>query len=60
MFGAQRLGPGFPPRFGYLLGQWVAADLGRTRSLRELAELKGPPLRAEIERSLQRMADCTM
>lgn len=59
LFSFQRLGPGIPPRAGYLIGQWVAADLGKTRSLRELAEMNGEPLRAEIEASLRRMAECS-
>ena len=58
LFSFQRLGPGIPPRAGYLIGQWVAADLGKTRNLKELAEMNGEPLRAEIEASLRRMADC--
>jgi hypothetical protein len=58
LFSFERLGPGMPPRFGYLLGDWVAADLGRTRSLEDLADLKGPSLRTEIEASLRRMAVC--
>lgn len=59
LFSFQRLGPGIPPRAGYLIGQWVAADLGKSRSLKELAELDGQPLRAEVEASLRRMADCS-
>ena len=58
LFSFQRLGSGVPPRAGYLIGQWVAADLGKTRSLKELAKMDGEPLRAEIEASLRRMADC--
>lgn len=58
LFSFKRLAPGLSPRFGYLVGEWVAADLGRTRSLAELAALKGPGLRAEIERSLRSMAIC--
>lgn len=58
LFSFKRLGPGMPPRFGYLLGQWIAADLGKTRTLKQLAELKGPALRSEIEASLRGMADC--
>jgi hypothetical protein len=58
LFSFQRLGPGVPPRAGYLIGQWVAADLGKTRSLKQLADMNGEALRAEIESSLRRMADC--
>ena len=58
LFSSGRLSPELPPRFGYLIGLWVAADLGRTRSLTELAEWDGPTLRAAIDGSLRSMADC--
>lgn len=59
LFSFRRLGPNLPPRFGYYVGQLVAEDLGRNRSLPELAKMTGKPLRAEIEASLKRMAgDC--
>lgn len=57
-FSNGRLNDRLPPRFGYLVGAWVAADLGRTRSLPELAALDGKPLRAAIEASLRSMARC--
>ncbi|WP_228242395.1 hypothetical protein [Porphyrobacter sp. GA68] len=59
LFSGARLSSNLPPRFGYLVGLWVAADLGSTRSLNALAEWNGPELRAAIERSLGNMADCT-
>lgn len=52
--GAKRLG--WPPRSGYYVGYLVAQDLGRRRSLSELAHMQGPALRAEIGRSLERLA----
>jgi hypothetical protein len=47
---------GLPWRSGYYLGFLVAQDLGRTRSLRELAAMRGPQLEAEIGRALARLA----
>lgn len=58
LFSSGRLSPNLPPRFGYLVGLWVAADLGRTRSLTELAEWDGPTLRVAIEASLRDMEQC--
>jgi hypothetical protein len=58
MGGGKGLAPGLPPRFGYYVGLLVAHDLGKTRSLKELAEMNGEPLRAEIEASLKQMAEC--
>jgi hypothetical protein len=51
---AKRLG--WPPRAGYYVGYLVARDLGRRRSLAALAHMQGPALRAEIGRSLERLA----
>lgn len=59
MGGGEGLAPGLPVRFGYYVGLLVAQDLGKTRSLKELAEMNGEPLRTEIEASLKRMADCS-
>ena len=50
---------GLPLRFGYLVGLWVAEDLGKGRSLAEMARWKGDDLRNRIAASLDRMADCT-
>lgn len=46
---------GLPWRSGYYAGFLVAQDLGRTRSLRELAALRGAPLEAEIRQALKRL-----
>ena len=50
---------GLPLRFGYLVGLWVAEDLGRGHSLAEMARWNGEDLRDRIAASLDRMADCT-
>ena len=47
-----------PARYGYLVGLWVAEDLGEGRSLAEMAEWNGPELRERIGASLEAMADC--
>jgi hypothetical protein len=47
---------GWPPRSGYYVGYLVAQDLGRRRSLSQLAHMQGPALRAEIGRALERLA----
>ena len=51
-------GGAFPPRYGYYVGYLVAQDLGRTRSLKQLAALKASEVRPLVEASLRRMADC--
>lgn len=53
-----RLAPGLPPRFGYLVGLWIAQDLGRSASVAEMAQWQGPELRDRIAASLDGMADC--
>ena len=50
---------GLPLRFGYLVGLWVAEDLGRGHSLADMARWNGDDLRNRIAASLDRMADCT-
>lgn len=51
-------GGAFPPRYGYYVGYLVAQDLGRTRSLKQLAALKAAEVKPLIEASLHSMADC--
>ncbi len=46
---------GLPPRGGYLVGLLVAEQLGATHTLRELALLKGPELRAAIASGARRL-----
>lgn len=48
----------FPPRYGYYVGYLVAQDLGRTRTLKQLAALKAADVRPLVEESLRKMADC--
>lgn len=59
MFSSGRLAPGLPPRFGYLVGLWVAQELGRDATLAQMAEWDGPDLRARIGKALAGMADCS-
>jgi len=47
---------GLPPRGGYLVGFLVAAQLGQTRDLRQLAALTGEPLHAAIVAAVQSFA----
>ncbi len=47
-----------PARYGYLVGAWVAEDLGRGHSLQELNQMTGPDLRTAIETSLRSMTNC--
>jgi hypothetical protein len=54
---ARRLG--WPPRAGYYVGYLAARDLGRRRTLSELAHLQGPRLRAEIGQALERLSSGT-
>lgn len=46
---------GWPQRSGYYIGYLVAQDLGRRHSLKELAHMKGPPLRAALGAALARL-----
>ena len=56
--GRPNSGAPFPPRYGYYVGYLVAKDLGRTRSLKQLAALKAAEVKPLIEASLRGMADC--
>jgi hypothetical protein len=49
---------GFPARMGYYIGYLVAAELGRTRSLRALAALRPAEARPLIDQALARLATC--
>lgn len=53
---AQAARLGWPSRSGYYIGYLVAQDLGRRRSLSELAHMQGPELRAAIGEALTRLA----
>ena len=50
--------PGLPPRLGYYIGYLVAADIGRTRNLHQLAAMDMMEVRPLIDASLARMATC--
>ena len=49
-----------PVRFGYYVGYLVAKDLGRTRSLRQLAALRNEKVKTLVMASLDRMATCPL
>jgi hypothetical protein len=50
---------GFPARMGYYLGYLVAADLGKTRTLKQLAVLTPKQVEPLVRASLKQMApDC--
>ena len=50
--------PNFPARMGYYIGYLVAAELGKTRSLRQLAEFNPAEVRPLIDQGLTRLATC--
>ena len=56
-YGSQHL-PGFPARMGYYIGYLVAADIGKTHTLKQLAALKPADVKPLIEASFERMASC--
>ncbi|MBU1378172.1 MAG: hypothetical protein KKE02_12515 [Alphaproteobacteria bacterium] len=58
LFSFRRLSPELPPRFGYYVGYLAAADLGKRRSLNDLAALDNAAVRPLLERSLRSLADC--
>ncbi len=58
LFSFRRMNERLPPRFGYYVGYLVAAELGRTRSLRALARLRPARARPLIEAALDRLAAC--
>lgn len=56
--GGPALSDNLPPRFGYYVSMLVAQDLGRTRSLQQLAALTHQEVRPLVEQSLRAMAPC--
>jgi len=56
LFSFGRLSPDLPPRFGYYVGYLAAAELGKTRSLTELAALDRATVRPLLERTLRSLA----
>jgi hypothetical protein len=59
LFSSGRLSAGLPPRFGYYVGFLVAGELGKTRSLEQLAKLDREQARPLVEAALHRLADCS-
>jgi hypothetical protein len=58
MGGGEPLSPNLPRRFGYYVGLLVVRDIGKTRSLKQLAALKPEDVHGLVEQSLSRMASC--
>jgi len=58
LFSSGRLNPDLPPRFGYYVGYLAAAEMGRGRSLKQLAQMPPPEVRGRLERALRGLADC--
>jgi hypothetical protein len=58
MGGGAPLSPNLPRRFGYYVGLMVVSDIGKTRSLKQLAALKPEEARVLVEQSLVRLASC--
>ena len=58
-FSGKRLSANLPPRFGYYIGYTIAAELGRSRSLEQLAHMSQREVRPLLEKTLRDMAgDC--
>lgn len=58
IFSNGSLAPGLPGRFGYYVGYLVAADLGRTRTLSQLAALRPAEVRPLLKQALRDLAVC--
>jgi len=56
-YGDQHL-PGFPARMGYYIGYLVVADIGKTRTLKQLAALKPAEVKPLIDASFDRLESC--
>ena len=50
--------PGWPSRMGYYVGYLAMADLGKTYSLKQLADMPQAEAKAALEGALDRMASC--
>jgi hypothetical protein len=59
MFSSGRLDDRLPPRFAYYVGSLAAAEIGRSRSLEELAALGREEVRPLLESTLRRLGNCT-
>lgn len=51
--------PNFPARMGYYIGYLAIADLGKTHSLKQLADMPQAEARVALEGALGRLADCS-
>ena len=49
---------GLPRRFGHYVGYLIAAEAGKNRSLKELAQLNNAQVRPLVEKSLRNLASC--
>jgi hypothetical protein len=58
MGGGEPLSANLPRRFGYYVGLLVASDIGRTRTLQQLAALPPDEVHRLVEQSLDGMASC--
>jgi hypothetical protein len=58
MGGGEPLSANLPRRFGYYVGLLVVSDIGRTRTLQQLAALPPDEVRTLVQQSLDRMASC--
>lgn len=57
-FAYPRLNERLPPRFGYLIGLWVAQELSKEHSLAEMTNWTGLQSRAKVEEALRSLATC--
>jgi hypothetical protein len=55
-YGSTEKGLEVPPRSGYVIGWQIARDLGKSRSLAQLAQMAPAQSRVEIERALHTLA----
>lgn len=58
LYSFNRLNERLPPRFGYYVGYLAAAELGRTRTLPQLAALPPAQVRPLLETALRSLATC--
>jgi hypothetical protein len=58
LFSDGRLSPELPPRFGYYVGYLAAGEMGRTRSLKQMAAMTPTQVRPALEAALRRLATC--
>jgi hypothetical protein len=58
MGGGEPVSANLPLRFGYYVGLLVVSDIGRNRTLQQLAAMQPDEVRPLIEQSLDRMASC--